>query len=277
MHPRTADAEAYRRDGYVLKKAFVRPEEVSAIRDEAKDVFIAQMRRLAIADNSALSEAQFEAGMYRLFAADLKSFINCGLQVQHLISLHRLALDQRIVGELKNLGLAHPNVCARPLMHFNSPKLATKEVYWRLALHQDWRTMQGSLDSAVVWIPMVDIDRSLGTLEVVAGSHRSGLLDCEWKDGYGNIKPSPFDNDAMAIEVRLGDALFFSALLAHRSGTNSTNSIRWSCHFRYNNLAEATFVERGFPHPYTYRPQEALITEDFPRPSDMARMLGDED
>jgi hypothetical protein len=52
--------------------------------------------------------------------------------------------------------------------------------------------------------------------------------------------------------------------LLHQSGTNITNSIRWSCHFRYNNLADETFIARGFPHPYLYKPQEELITPDFP-------------
>jgi hypothetical protein len=50
----------------------------------------------------------------------------------------------------------------------------------------------------------------------------------------------------------------------HQSGINSTEELRWSCHFRYNNLREPTFIERGFPHPYIYRPQEELITENFP-------------
>ena len=53
---------------------------------------------------------------------------------------------------------------------------------------------------------------------------------------------------------RAGDLLAFSAFLVHRSGTNSTESIRWSCHFRYNDLAEATFVERGYPHAYVIIP-----------------------
>jgi hypothetical protein len=33
---------------------------------------------------------------------------------------------------------------------------------------------------------------------------------------------------------------------------------------RYNNFAEQTFIERGYPHAFTYKPQENLITPAFP-------------
>jgi hypothetical protein len=29
-------------------------------------------------------------------------------------------------------------------------------------------------------------------------------------------------------------------------------------------LAETTFVERGYPHPYLYKPSEDLLTPGFP-------------
>ena len=124
--------------------------------------------------------------------------------------------------------------------------------------------MQGSLDAVVVWIALADIDRSLGTLEVIPKSHKWGLLESEMTDGYGKINEALNLSDIAAIDVQAGDALFFSTFLVHRSGTNVTDSIRWSCHFRYNNLQEATFIERGFPHPYIYKPQETLITDRFP-------------
>ena len=134
--------------------------------------------------------------------------------------------------------------------------------------------MQGSLDSVVVWLPLVDIDRALGALEVIPGSHRWGLLEADLVDGYGNLREPLDEAQAVAAEVERGDALFFSTFLVHQSGVNSTDSLRWSCHFRYNNLRERTFVERGYPHPYIYRPQEELITPDFPGRELLAELFG---
>jgi phytanoyl-CoA hydroxylase len=264
------DVKSYKDNGYLLEKQFFHREEIARIRDEARQIFIAQMLRLGIVQQDEVTEAVFERGMYDLFDADLQSFTNCGKQAQHLISLHRLSLDERVVRGIVDLGLECPSVSTRPVLYFNSRRLAKKEVYWRLSLHQDWRSMQGSLDSVVVWVPLMNIDRSLGALEIIPGSHKRGLLQADMIDGYGRVEEAVTASDLVPVEVEAGDALFFSAFLLHQSGTSVGDAIRWSCHFRYNNLHEPTFIERGFPHPYIYKPQEELITKDFPPPARVA-------
>jgi phytanoyl-CoA hydroxylase len=199
-----------------------------------------------------------------LFELDLPAFMSCGKQAQHLVSLHRLSLDHRIVATLNELGLSFPNIGMRPLLSFHHPRLAQKEVFWRLPLHQDWRVTQGSLDSVAVWLPLVDIDKSLGALEIAPCSHRWGLVPGGQVDNDDYITPEVDPSTLLPVEMHRGDALFFSTLLVHRSGNNVTESIRWSCHFRYNNLLEKTFIQRGYPHPFTYKPQRDLITASFP-------------
>lgn len=264
------NVKEYRENGFVLERGFFGVDEIDAIREDAKEIFIRQMRRHEIVGAGEIDEQEFERGMFRLFEADLGTFGNCGKQAQHLISLHRLSLDRRITDRLGEMGLGFPNISTRPVMYFNHRRLAKKEVYWKLSAHQDWRSMQGSLDSVVVWVPLVDVDRSLGALEIIPGSHRWGLLEAEMADGYGQLEDELEPSKMIPVEVSKGDALFFSSFLAHQSGNNVTESIRWSCHFRYNNLDERTFVERGYPHPYLYRPQEALITNGFPTPEMVA-------
>ena len=254
----------YRENGYLLLKGFFDGWEIDEVRNDAKEIFTLQMERLDIVDSEDVGEDEFERGMFELFEKDVAAFANCGKQAQHLISLHRLSLDERIVGKLNELGLKFPNISTRPVMYFNHERLAKKEVYWKLSAHQDWRSMQGSLDSMVVWIPLVDVDRDLGALEIIPGSHKWGLLEAEMADGYGQLEEEIEAAEMVPVEVEKGDALFFSSFLAHQSGTNVTDHIRWSCHFRYNNLREASFVERGYPHPYLYQPQKDLITAGFP-------------
>lgn len=267
------DLEAYKENGYLLFKSFFDPREIELVYEEAREIFTTQMRRHKILTGAEVTEEEFTRGMFELFETDLQAFINCGKHAQHLISLHRLALDERIVTTLKELGLEFPSISTRPVMYFNSQRLATKEVYWRLSLHQDWRSIQGSLDSIVVWVPLVNTDIKLGALEVIPGSHRRGLLPAELVDGYGHILDPVETGELVPVEINKGDALFFSTFLIHRSGTNVTESIRWSCHFRYNNLREKTFIERGLPHPYIYQPQEKLITEGFPDTSQVDQVF----
>ncbi|MES2798112.1 MAG: phytanoyl-CoA dioxygenase family protein, partial [Bacteroidota bacterium] len=117
-----------------------------------------------------------------------------------------------------------------------------------------------------VWVALCDIDISLGALEVIPESHKNGLQAKEMVDSFGLIPEDQLESEKfIPVEVKKGDVLFFSSFLIHQSGNNSTeNGIRWSCHFRYNDLDEAEFIERGFPHPYVYYPDPALITADYP-------------
>lgn len=258
----------YQQNGFVHCKNFFPPDEVEQVRQAAKQVFLKQMLQQGIVQNEAMSETQFAAAMAEYFRRDLPGFINCGKTCQHLISLHRLSLSEKLVQQLTALGVETPVICTRPVMYFNSPQLAQTEVYHRTPPHQDWRSMQGSLNAMVVWVPLVDVDVPLGALEIVPGSHLWGLLLSEQDEWYRKVADAE-QFAYQAVEVKAGDALFFSAFLLHRSGNNVTDAIRWSCHFRYNDLSEATFIERRFAHPYIYKAQQELITENFPTPKQL--------
>ena len=267
------DVRGYREQGFTLARGFLPAAELDAVRADAREVFLAQMRRRGLAEPGEPDERAFEAALYRFFAADLDGFVQCSQQVQHLISLNRLGVDERVVAALRGLGLASPSISTRPLMLFNSRHLATREVYWRLPVHQDWRNMQGSLDAVVVWLPLVDVDRDLGALEVLPGSHTWGLLEAQVSGGYPAIGGGFDESQFIPCEMLRGDALFFSAFLLHRSGTNATDAIRWSCQLRYNNLREKTFLARGFPHPYIYKPREELLTPGFPSREELEELF----
>lgn len=267
------DLKQFKENGFALARGFFQKEEVERVRIDAKNVFLKQLLRHGILKSDKPSEREFEAGLYAYFELHLQEFINCGKQIQHLVSLHRLSLTKQIEQVLREeLGLQFPNISTRPVLYFNSRFLAKEEVYWRVFPHQDWRSMQGSLDSAVVWVPLADVDAKLGALEVVPGSHRLGLLTTEVVNNFGKVDKFG-DGDFVSVEAAQGDVLFFSSFLVHRSGVNITDSIRWSCHFRYNNLCEETFIERGYPHPYLYKPQEELITADFPDPQRLEELF----
>jgi ectoine hydroxylase-related dioxygenase (phytanoyl-CoA dioxygenase family) len=264
------DKQEYNEQGFVLLRNFLDPVELDVVRNEAKEIFLIQLRRNKLIESFNISEAEFEAKLYELFRKDFQQIVYCGKQAQHLISLHRLALNEKIISALTELGLAFPIINVRPVIFFNSRHLGKRDVDWKKPSHQDWKTTQGSLDSTVVWMPLIDIDKSLGALEIAPKSHQLGLLDYEMQNDYHRIvEETSSQLQFVSVEVKKGDALFFSTLLVHRSGNNTSDSIRWSCHFRYNNLYEPTFIERGFPHSYIYKPQDELITPGFPSRDDV--------
>jgi phytanoyl-CoA hydroxylase len=253
----------FKRQGFVHLNAFFKRQDVASVRADAKSVFARQMAEQGFLTPGDLDEQSFEYSLFRYFSKDPEGFINCGKTCQHLISLHRLALREEVVKHLNALGLKAPNICTRPVLYFNSKRLARSEGYFKSPPHQDWRSMQGSLNAIVIWVPLVDISCELGTLEIIPGSHLWGLQDSSEDDWYRHID-GLCDEQYQPVPVKAGDALFFSAFLVHRSGNNVTDSIRWSCHFRFNDLEEPSFIARKYPNPYVYKPQQELVTKDFP-------------
>jgi phytanoyl-CoA hydroxylase len=263
--------DAFREKGFVRLNGFFTKEDVEVVRQDAKWVFLKQMTSRGFVTGREPDEREFESGMGRFFAEDMQGFINCGKTCQHLISLHRLSLRENIVRQLAELGVRRPNICTRPVLYFNSRHLAKSEAYYKSPPHQDWRSMQGSLNAIVIWVPLADVHKELGALEVIPGSHLWGLLESHEDEWYRRIEGLG-DEQYLSIEVNAGDVLFFSSFVVHRSGNNVTDSIRWSCHFRYNDLEEPTFISRKYPNPYSYAPQQDLVTNDFPRVEDLQKL-----
>ncbi len=261
------NVEEYKKNGFQLVKGLFNEGEIDTIRIEAQQIFKNQMNQIGLNLSEIDTEESFNLKLFQLFNESPDHIISSGKHIQHLISLHKISLDSRITDILKQLGFGFPNICTRPVLFFNAKKLAKKQVYWKTDPHQDWRSMQGSLNSMVVWVALSDIDISLGALEVIPGSHKKGLQAKEMVDSFGLITEAQLGGEKFVpIEVKKGDVLFFSSFLIHQSGDNSTeNGIRWSCHFRYNDMNETEFIERGYPHPYVYYPNPDLITENYPK------------
>lgn len=67
--------------------------------------------------------------MIQLFNENQEVFINCGKIIQSgLIELYQLPLEKNIIDLIKNLGISFPNLCTRPVLFFNHPKLGERRI-----------------------------------------------------------------------------------------------------------------------------------------------------
>jgi phytanoyl-CoA hydroxylase len=261
------------KDGYLIIKGFFAESEINSIYAEAKKLFAHQITRVLGKTVDINNKEEFEPAMFELFNADFETFKNVGLQTQHLISLHKLGTDTKILNLLQNLGLSDPSIAVRPSIQFNSRHLSKGGTHWKLGAHQDWRTGQGSLDSIVLWFPLIPANEALGALQVIPGSHHWGLLPAETSGYEGFIDKNLEDSQYKQCEFEAGDLLLFSAFLVHRSGNNITDHIRWSVQLRYNNLADPSFISRGMPMPYVYKPFAELVTPNFPEKTQISEVF----
>ncbi|TQV71876.1 phytanoyl-CoA dioxygenase family protein [Denitrobaculum tricleocarpae] len=252
--------------GFVILPKLLAPEQLAALRADVAAVFSAR----ADVSNHGRGRESLDETLQWLFENDFEGYLGAAKLCNHLISLHRLGTSDELVESLKMLGLEFPAICARPLMWFHSRRLAKTERYHRLPAHQEWSNMQGSLDGAVAWLPLVEVSPEMGRLQVIPGSHRDGLLpfapDDEADYPLALSRDAVREEDFVEVEVPLGSVLFFSSFLVHRSGTNTTDRTRLTVNFRYNNALESSFVERSFINPFSYAAPEKLIHPDFPGP-----------
>jgi ectoine hydroxylase-related dioxygenase (phytanoyl-CoA dioxygenase family) len=233
------------KDGYVIFKKFLNKDFVTNIRKPAEAIFQIQF------DTFGYKE-EFKDNMIHLFNEHEEIFKNCGKLIQTgLIPLYQLASDPELVTYLEELGIEFPNMCTRPVLFFNHPELAKEEVYYKTPNHQDWSSMEASLNSLVVWVPLVDVNKKNGSIIIYPGSHKNGVLPFKANGGFAQVE---YEGESIQPELEIGDIVIFSTMLVHKSGNILDDSIRWSCHFRYTDMLEQDFINRGYPNPYIYKP-----------------------
>jgi len=151
------DIEDFRDKGYChIPKMF--SWRADGLLDSAAEVFRNGINRVGGCGYSLLD---IEHGMRKLFNEDFETFVHCGKTCQNIWEMYETASDRQVLNLLHGIGLAVPTISTRPVMFFNHPDLAKKEVYYKTPPHQDWRSIQGSLNSVVLWIPLADVPMDL--------------------------------------------------------------------------------------------------------------------
>lgn len=130
------------------------------------------------------------------------------------------------------------------------------------AWHQDGGTWPlDPLDAVTLWVALDDADATNGTLRVVPGSHRGGLLPHDRDDGR---LASELFNVALAAErvdekaavdvvLRAGDVSAHHPALIHGSGPNRSDRPRRALVARYHPPA-TTVTQDSWPSTVVLRP-----------------------
>lgn len=166
-----------------------------------------------------------------------------------LESLHRLAHHPALLDLMRQaLGpsaFPHPLSILR-MVFPQAPELSTPP-------HQDYPNNQGTPNLTAAWIPLGDCPTSAGSIAVLEGSNRFGLLPLDFHLGPGNRAAVLDERLAecrwLAADMRLGDVLLFPALTVHRALHNlDPKRLRLSVDFRYQLEGEALTPTCLEPH-----------------------------
>ncbi len=168
-------------------------------------------------------------------------------RVMRLECFHALAHQpaiSKVVGQItQDQVLVHPRNIARIIFPDN-------EKYTTPA-HQDYIHIQGTEQTYTAWIPLGDCPQSLGSLAILTGSHRLGLLPTHSAYGAGG---RGIDTDALDLtwacgDFQLGDFVLFHSLTVHKGLPNrSPDQIRLSVDYRFQGISQPVTKDSLLPH-----------------------------
>lgn len=168
-------------------------------------------------------------------------------------SLNVLSGCQEIVNMSRELGLKTPMVMKASNLRMDLPNEDEFLFHW----HQDITYLLGSLNSLTYWIPLTPVNKLNSTIEVIPGTHRSGIVPFKYAGSEALQKSkvmSPKDirlqkepqEPSIFIEAEPGDVVIFSQLLLHRSTPNRSNLSRWAVQIRHTDI-DPQFIAAGCP------------------------------
>lgn len=166
-----------------------------------------------------------------------------------LEAFHSLAHETQLMHVMRqSLGetaFPHPLSIVR-LIFPDSPELATPP-------HQDFPNNQGTPNLTAAWIPLGDCAIKDGSLAIMEGSHKYGVLPLKFHLGAGNrravLKEQMSKCRWVGADFQAGDVVLFTALTVHKAMENyNPESMRLSVDFRYQLEGEALTAGCLQPH-----------------------------
>lgn len=95
--------------------------------------------------------------------------------------------------------------------------------------HQDWSFVEEPQhDSATVWCPLMDVNKSNGNLQIIPGSHllnnyvRARFADAPFRE----IEKTELKNLLVDIPMKAGEAIILNSRMIHASPNNTSNKPR---------------------------------------------------
>ena len=258
----------YKKNGITKVNSLISEKNIQDIIKFIKDLFINFLKKKKIKKNySKLKIEELILLIKKKFPSEYKKMI--GTTMQRCPSVMKIGYSNKIIKILKSLGLKKPIFSTDPLIMFHSHYIDEKNY---APFHQDWRSIQGSLNNIVIWIPLVEIVKNMNSIEYIEQSHLKGLLNSRKNKWFRSISEINFSNKKKTDLISKGDAFLFSSFLVHKSGINTSKKVRISLQFRFNDLKDDYFIENGYPYPYEYaKPKQKLIVKNKPKKADVKK------
>ena len=226
-------------DGYLLLKGVIPESAINGVRDSFAHVvegIIHALKKDGIIEDEG-RELPFETRFAQVVGEHANRFGRSWrnqVATSEVFDIHHAPRLVDAIGQLTGTDvIGHPVFNARPKL----PGQQLTVVPW----HQDsgyFGTVSEDSLIPTAWIPLVPVNETNGCLQVVAGSHRLGVIDHRTEEREGRflevLDELVDDSHIFTCPMEIGDALVFHNLTLHRSLPHTTSEIvRWAIDIRY--------------------------------------------
>lgn len=239
---------SYNKNGFYIAKGLIDKINILDVVDNLKRNFDNQLTLFNINTPDDIYES-----MKFLHEADIDVYKKTAGTLWRKMSVFNLTHHQKVQNFVKdNFGWSDIALPGGQVVHIQADSLKIPNGYFGVSAHQDFPSIQGSLDGLVIWIPLVDVDANRYPLEIIPGSHKKGILPSIKNDkSTWEIKPESYkETDFIPAVCEVGDVIFMNYFTVHRSSQAGDDRLRFACSTRYDNPDEKTFIERGYPSAY---------------------------
>ena len=244
---RTAEpdwVDSYRASGLAVIPGVLPVACLDRIACDMHCAYARQLERLGLPAAAWSGRASLLQNMERLLQADVKAYLAATRHTARLASLQQLVVSDAVLSIASALGLQATSLTTSPVLHVMGDSLRIPGGYHGVATHQDWPVVQGSLDAVTMWFSLFDVTPHTYPLQLIPGSHRRGVWPSQITEHTSEVDPSTYvDADFITATVARGDLLVFTGFTVHRTAVKDCAGLRIAASMRYENTAEATFVE----------------------------------
>jgi ectoine hydroxylase-related dioxygenase (phytanoyl-CoA dioxygenase family) len=262
--------QEYLKNGYYVAKNLLNLEAINAALDDVNKIFVQQL-----IDKNLVVGKTLHENMKTLFDYDVALYLASARIAKRLLSIEKLFQNEKIYSIIKNLGLDLITVLQGPILHISAPNLKIPGGYDGIEMHQDFTSLQSSLDAVIVWLPLTELDAKTISLEFIPGSHLDGILKGEITNYAYEVDLEAVDTSKMQrLEISQGDVLFFSCFLAHRTEKNpNAEKLRLGASIRFENAAEKTFIKRNYPYTMKETVNREILFPNFPSKEEVRKVF----
>lgn len=256
----------YCENGFTVVRNLIDKSKINGLLESINELYRLQLEANGNEADIFTDESSLFANMQKLLSLDKDAYLGTIRCAAKMLATHQLLTCNEVVHAAKEIvGTTLPTLPTEPVMHVMSDKLKIPDGYYGFAAHQDWPSIQGSLDVIIAWIPLVDVTTKNFPILILPKSHKHGIIEGEVTKNAMQIDESKYrESDLVPAEARKGDVIFFSGFTMHKTGIDNCSGFRLATSIRYENAHEPYFIKRNFPCAYQRSVHRELFTPNFP-------------